>query len=402
MKKNKFIFDMCLNIFAVAIPVGILQLVVYPITAKNIGADNYGFMLTIYSVWMMISNSLGNVLNNIRLLRDKEYQGENPNGDFTLLFNKWGAINAVVISAIVLFYCGGFSYVHLNLGVFASLLVLTKSYFEVGFRLKLNYKSILITSVLQGIGFVFGTVITCVTGVWEFIFIFGYLFCSIYSFHKTKLYERSKYKTENYVVVNHDVNKLIFATIISNMMNYADKLVLYPLMGGYSVSIYYTATILGKILGMLTGPINSVILSYISRWSTSKKNILNKVILVGGVLCIGCYAMTVLLYRPVISILFPQWVDEVIKYIPITTVTVCLTALVSMIQPFVLKFCDMKWQIVINAVSVVVYFTAALVLWNLFGLMGFCIGAMIGMIVKLLIMIFIYYGTSKLDKNKMV
>ena len=64
--KKKVIGDMVLNIIAVTIPVAILQLVVYPITAKAISAENYGLMLTIYSAWVMVSNSIGNVLNNIR------------------------------------------------------------------------------------------------------------------------------------------------------------------------------------------------------------------------------------------------------------------------------------------------------------------------------------------------
>ena len=78
---------------------------------------------------------------------------------------------------------------------------------------------------------------------------------------KTRLLKEPFVKTGLFSKVNGDVNRLVIATIISNMMNYADKLVLYPIIGGYAVSVYYTATILGKIIGMLTGPINSVILA---------------------------------------------------------------------------------------------------------------------------------------------
>ena len=61
------------------------------------------------------------------------------------------------------------------------------------------------------------------------------------------------------------------------------------------------------------------------------------------------------------------------------------------ISPFVLKFCEMKWQIVINSVSVVVYFTSALILWHFFNLLGFCFGVTIGTVTKLIIMLIIYY-----------
>jgi hypothetical protein len=62
-----------------------------------------------------------------------------------------------------------------------------------------------------------------------------------------------------------------------------------------------------------------------------------------------------------------------------------------MIQPFVLKFCDIKWQILISAVGLITYFCASLVLWKFFGLFGFCYGTAIGMLAKLILMLAIYY-----------
>ena len=104
-KNKKIILDMILNIIAATIPVAVLQLIVYPITAKNIGGDEYGLMLTIYSVWIMISNSLGNVLNNVRLLWNGEYEEGEIKGDFNILLIQWGVINAVIIGAVIVFYC---------------------------------------------------------------------------------------------------------------------------------------------------------------------------------------------------------------------------------------------------------------------------------------------------------
>ena len=142
---------------------------------------------------------------------------------------------------------------------------------------------------------------------------------------------------------------------------------------------------------MLTGPINSVILSYISRWNHNKKNLLNKVLLLGVVVVILGYIITLLISKPIIGILFPQWQEEVLYYMPVTTVTVLLLALISIIQPFILKFCEMKWQIVINSIGVVIYFSCSLIFWKMFGLMGFCVGTAVGTLSKLIIMLVVYY-----------
>lgn len=398
--KRQICIDMILNIIAVTVPVVILQLVIYPITAEKIGGEEYGLMLTVYSIWIMISNSLGNVLNAIRLLYDHEYKEKNIEGDFMFLCRKWGLINCALICGIIIFYCKEVNLEHIILGIIVSLLIFIKAYTEVGFRIILNYKAIVINNILQSIGFLIGFYITIKFEVWECIFIFGYLMSCVYCILKTKLYKESYRKTELFKCVNKDINNLILATVIGTMMDYADKLILYPLMGGTAVSIYYTATILGRVVGMLTGPINSVILSYISKWKENKKHILTKAIGLGVCLCIIGYIITIFVSKPVIGLLFPQWVNEVMIYLPVTTINVLLLALISMVSPFILKFCDMKWQIMINGISVGMYFICSLTLWNFFGLMGFCIGTIIGSFTKLLIMLILYYNRKDNVESK--
>lgn len=397
VRNKKIIVDMFLNIVAVSVPVAILQLVAYPITAQKVGGEEYGLMLTIYSIWMMISNSLGNVLNNIRLLYNDKY---NLKGDFNTLVLKWELVNAISIIVIIFLYCNRFDIIHIGLGVIAAILIMAKSYLEVGFRIILNYKSIVINNLLQSVGFIVGVLFTLITGIWESIFVFGYLFSCIYCIVKTKLLFEPLKRTNGFNEVSRASNKLVIATVISNVMTYADKLVLYPLMGGYTVSIYYTASILGKIVGMITGPINSVILSYISKWKSNNKQLLTKILIIGVILCSVGYLITIVFCKPILTILFPQWIDEVMRYIPLTTINVMLMVLISIMSPFVLKFCDMKWQVIINIVGGVTYFLGALVFWKYWGLTGFCIGVIIGTLTKFVIMLLVYFRNSKIECNK--
>lgn len=391
--------DMMLNIIASMMPIALLQLVIYPIAARTIGGNEYGLMITIYSAWNMISNSLGNVLNSMRLLYFNKYKDENANGDFIALYRKWNIVNAILISSLIIFYCKELNWEHLILGVICSIFILTKAYTEVYFRLILDYKSIVLNSILHSIGFLFGLFCLKYTGIWELIFIFGYLFSCAFCIIKSKPFEGGEKKTNHYGKLNKDVNKLTIATVIGTMMDYADKLVLYPLMGGTTVSIYYTATTLGRMVGLLTGPINSVILSYIVRLKQNPKALVVRVLIVGVILCIIGYIVTLIISDPIIKLLFPQWIDSVLLYIPVTTINVLLLVLVSIISPFVLKFCDLNWQIILNCISVLVYFCSALLLWREFGLMGYCVGAIIGTLTKLVIMITLYLLSQSDNKN---
>lgn len=391
MNKGKVISDMILNIIAAALPIALLQLIIYPRLAQKLGGDKYGLMLTIYSIWIMISNSLGNVLNNIKLLKNPQYEELGENGDIEYLLRQWLGAGSAIVFIVIWVYCGKFNATHIILGTMTAACIFLKAYLEVGFRLKLNYKAIVINSIVLGIGFCIGTGLFELTKCWEFVFFTGYLLSVIFCAGKTRLLKVKACKTTMYREVSRDSYFLVISSIISNCINYADKLILYPLMGGTAVSIYYTATILGKITGMLTGPINSVILSYISRWDNSKSKYFVRILGLGIVVISIGYVFTLLLARPVLGILFPQWVDEVMRIIPITTATVMLTVLASILQPFILKFCNIYWQIIISGVGSAAYFISALILWRIYGLTGFCIGTVIGVTVKIIIMVTVYF-----------
>lgn len=86
LKKNKkFIFDLFLSLIASGVPIAVLQLIVYPQLAKILGGDNYGLLLTVYSIWMLAANATGGALNNIKLLRNNCYMDENIEGDYPII-----------------------------------------------------------------------------------------------------------------------------------------------------------------------------------------------------------------------------------------------------------------------------------------------------------------------------
>lgn len=395
---KKVILDVILNISAATLPIAVLQLLIYPRIAKEIGGDEYGLMLTIYSIWFMFPNSFGNVLNNIKLLRFPEYQKIGTEGDFPILLRASAYVGSVLVFLSIWLYYGSFSVTHVFLGTIIGGLIFLKAYLEVWFRIELNYSFVLLNNVLLILGFFVGFLFFHYTCIWEFVFLFGYLFCSVFCIVKTPLLHEPYRKTVFYSAVKTDFFNLLAAAVIGNLTSYADKLVLYPLMGGTAVSVYYTASILGKITSMLTGPINGVVLSYISRWDKSKADVFSKVLAIGFIVCFFGYLLAMFLARPILGFLFPQWLDPVMEIISLTTVTVMLGVLSTILQPFVLKYCNLRWQTVISAIGSLVYFSSALLLWRFAGLKGFCIGTIIGVFVKLVMMIIIYYRSLKFAK----
>ena len=96
-KYKKIILDIVLNITATAIPLIILQLVVLPLIATKMSDELYGFTLTIISTITIIASSLGNALNNVRLIKNRVYEEKGIQGDFSILL-----LGELVIGCITL------------------------------------------------------------------------------------------------------------------------------------------------------------------------------------------------------------------------------------------------------------------------------------------------------------
>lgn len=384
---------MFLSLIASGVPIAVLQLIVYPQLAKILGGDNYGLLLTVYSIWMLAANATGGALNNIKLLRNNCYMDENIEGDYPIILKRWSLWSAVICFIVIGLYCN-FEVLHCVLGAIVAILIFSSNYFEAGFRIHLNYLYIAINGLILSAGFLLGFFLFKKTGIWELVFITGYGCACVFSALKSGIAFEKKQKTKIYKETLNDSYNLAAANLLGNLTTYADKLVLFPLIGGTLLSIYYAASFLGKITGILVNPINGVILSYISRWDNSQKKFMKTVILLGFSIVLLGYFLTILIGRPVIQLLYPQWVDEVMVYLPVTTVTIMLGVFNSIISPFVLKYCKTQWQVAISLGSSFIYFASALLLWKKLGLMGFCIGTIIGALSRTIIMLLIYYKTD--------
>src|SRR5699024_655563 len=78
-------YDILLNIIAVMLPISILQFISLQYIGKVLGSETNGEIVFIISVFTFISFPIGNVLNNVRLLNNEQYEKREITGDFNLL-----------------------------------------------------------------------------------------------------------------------------------------------------------------------------------------------------------------------------------------------------------------------------------------------------------------------------
>lgn len=395
MKYKKVIFDIFLNLGSATISTFVLQLMILPAIANHMSDEQYGMLVTILALLNVIPATLGNVLNNIRLISDR---GTPKSGNYNLLLIILSVFNIIIIACIDFFYEKNISLINLFLTLLASVIWLMQEYYVVTFRLQINYTEVLICNIILVLGYSIGYVLFLIHGYWQHIYILGKLLSLIYILRKSPLKKEGIRRDKNFNYLAKETGLLSISNILTRITIYADKLLIFPILGGTTVAIYYAATLLGKVVSIVIIPISSVMLTYLSRLDTKNDFLFKNTLICSSIICFIGYIFCLVITKPILSFLYPRFVKDAMQFIPITTITMVITSLITIINPFVLKFFEMKWQIVINAVYVLIYVLCSMVLLHYWGLFGFCLGSLVATCCKLITLLFIYYFVST-EKN---
>ena len=391
---KKFTFDVLINIVASALPIAILQVVILPEIAKFDGS-RYGLILTLISVLSIGPLMMGNSLNNIRLIRNEIYNNYNIEGDFNPILFVLIIISILSIAIADIFYENNYSFLNIILLSILAVLMLFREYYIVAFRLKINYYDIFKCNFLQVVGFIIGIFIYKAYHYWEIVYISGYGLSVIFLFERSNLWKEKLSITKLFKATAKEQIYLMSANFLNRFIDYADKMILFPLLGSSAVSVYYVAVCSTKIILMVISPLNSVILTYLSKWTSIKFDVVKRALNISGFISIIIYFVCAFLSKPILNILYPQYVAEAMNYIYITAAVTAIYSIISVIDPFIIRFFDMKWQFIMSISTVCFYLCICLYFLDRYGLYGFCLGVLITNIFKLICRLLVYYYSTR-------
>ncbi|UPO98532.1 hypothetical protein MKD34_09625 (plasmid) [Cetobacterium somerae] len=381
---------MFVNIIASFIPILFLQFILLPIIGRKYDEATYGLMLTIISLVTLSTQSLSIALTNSRLLKNSEYTEKNTVGDFNILLVAYCMINSIVVSVGTYLYEDKFNSLNILLVVFLSNLQLIRKYTLVSFRLKINYTGILNSNIFLIIGYLIGVIVFIYTKKWEVVYIFGEMISLISILKRSNILSESYRKTILFKETFKHSSTILVASFLGTASSYIDRLILFPILGGKIVTVYYVSSLLGKTLSLLIGPINNVLLTYISKMKKIEKNSFDFLVIFSAILGGISYFIIIVVSKPLLKILYPLYVNEAMKLIYITTLTSIILMLSNVINPIIMKFCDIKWQMWINIFNNFNYIVLSLLLVKYYGIYGFCFAALMSSILKFILMISIY------------
>lgn len=374
---------------------GVLQLVIYPLLYRHMGDKELGGLLFIMGLVAIVCPSVGQALNTSRLVVRRNHPVTNGDYDWLLLgFGGLGSVIALVLSRSSLESAG------MGIGVFLLLMVTVFRYYgDVEYRLNLNYKRYFIYYCLVSAGYVVGYAAFRLTGQWVLIFLVGEAAAIIYVAATGQVFNKFLTRSQSFPVALQRGFFLTLSYLVTNTTLNMDKLVLKSFMGEEAVTHFYVVSLIGKTMVLLIAPINTIIISYL----TKKKELLNrsqflKATLAGGVVSL-VFFLACQIGTPLFVWLFYRNLFDTVKGL----MTVAnLGQILGMYSAFlfilVLTFTDEKWQLWLQAAHFVILAVVSAVCTKAYGIQGFA-WALLGAN-ALRVAAVILLGTIKAKKGK--
>lgn len=387
-KYKETLKDFLFSFAAYALPNVALQFVVYPLIAAVIDAEANGLFLTLLNTVRLCVTVLLATLANLRLLEKKACnENKNCEKNFNFLFLVAIAISFVVTLTFSLMYNNGASvWAHIRLIVFL-LLLCAHDYFAIAFRVIINYKMLLIDNLLIIAGYAVGVLLFLLLGWWELIFICGYAFGLTFVMLKTVAWRKgAKINGAKNLVPRY--SQLCSSSAMNHATTYCDRMLIYPMLGGYAVSVYNAAAIISKIITLVSVPVRNVMLSYIvdQDGPVIKKASLRKTAKISLIGLVGIYLGFYLASLVLCKLLYPQFYADAVHYIPIVLLAILIETIAQVLNIVLLRFAKASLQIWISAVKIAVYLLCVLLGWLLnLGLMGFCLSILFAAVGQLLV-----------------
>lgn len=363
---------------------GVLQILVYPLLNRIMGSDSLGVLLYITGLVAILCPSVGQALNTSRLVVRRDYAV--TNGDYNLLLLLFGGIGSVITVAVAHETIDSVPLVLMSVILFMT--TIFRYYGDVEYRLNLNYKRYFIYYAVLSAGYLAGFGLYFLTKNWFLVFVTGEVAALAYLSLTGTVFHDFFARSKDFIHALQRGGSLVFSYLITNLTLNIDRLVLAHLIGNLAVTQYYVTSLIGKTLVMFVAPINTIIISYLTR---DQKRINRKkfVAFAGiGVAVSVVFFIAAQIGTPLFVRLFYGDLYESVKpIITIVNISQILGVLSAYLFIVVLTFTEEKWQLILQIVHLVLIVALVLLFTGNGGIMGFANAVLIANTVRVLAVI---------------
>ena len=375
---------------------GVIQLLLYPCFQRQLGTDKFGQVLTLLSIVSIMGSTFGVAANYSRMVA--KTKNIDCNGDYNR-FLLYIAVLCIPVSLAGLMWLGNGS-VLMFLGFLALMIVTVLRYYsDVEFRLNVNYRGFLLYYILISVGYIVGIILFPVTHSWIAAMLIGEAMAVGFVVIKGSLYRKPVFKKSDYYKGNMksliilSLTELIAAVILN-----ADRLMLQAIAGGVAVTIFYAATLVGKMISLVSMPLNGVIMGHLARFNGKLKGstflkLCMAVIAGGAVLNVFCVGVSMVF----VMIMYPDIYSDVKPYLWVANAGEIYYFLSNTLTVVLLRFSDEKYQLYINIVYMIMFVVLAVPMTFVWKIWGMAWALLIVNLIKIVAVMIV--GKMKLPKN---
>ncbi|MBQ9305302.1 lipopolysaccharide biosynthesis protein [Butyrivibrio sp.] len=341
--------DFIFSVLALVIYNGVLQLLIYPGLESRVGADAFGTVLYLISAVSIMGAGFGTAASYSRMVA-KKVRTES-NGDYNLFLLIVAGIS-VLVSFVALMVLGNLE-VSLYFQVLLLMIITVYRYYaDVEWRMTIRFKDYFIFFGMVSIGYVIGLLIYPVTKSWAATLFIGEALGILYTFFRGSIF-RSPYTqlSDSFKDNMKSFWYISASNLLAALILHSDRILLRLVVGGREVTVFYAASLIGKIIAMLTTPLNGVIISYLTNYKIELDK--KKFGLISGVLLIltvvGALACTGVSYI-FVKIMYPDIFQEATRYFFLANLGQILYFISGSLMVVIMSFSKEKMQLVINSV----------------------------------------------------
>ena len=273
------------------------------------------------------------------------------NGDYNSILLLLGLISIITGSI----YFAVFASVRITLAglfLYAGLMstMLLRFYGDVEFRLRIDFKQYFIYYFLISSGYCLGLYIYIMTGQWMLALLLGEILAIGYVIWKGHIFtapvlERTKYTS----TVWKSISFLLGANFISLLIVNADRILLLVFEDGVAVTVYYVASLLGKLVALVSGPLGGVMLSYLVKYegALSKRIFFYGTLLILVLSTIAFFCCLLLSYW-VITWLYPSVLEMTKAILALAIAGQIVYFGAGLLRIVLLRFFEEKYQTYLN------------------------------------------------------
>ena len=347
---------------------GVLQVLVYPLLNRIMGSDQLGELLYLMGLVAILCPSVGQALNTSRLVVRRDY--DVSNGDYNILLLLFGGVGTVV--ALVVAKASMTTPLVILWTIILLMTTIFRYYGDVEYRLNLNYQKYFIYYTVLTVGYVAGFGLYLLTKNWFLVFITGEAAAIIYLAATGTMFrgffDRSRWFSKAF----QRGGFLVFSYLITNLTLNIDRLVLENLIGHLAVTQYYVTSLIGKTLVLLVAPVNTIIISYLTR-KQERMNRKQFMMFTGiGIGVSLVFFICAQIGTPIfVKLFYGDLYDSVKQMITVVNLSQILGVLSAYLFIVVLTFTEEKWQLLLQIFHLVVIVALVLLFTGSGGIMGF-------------------------------